>query len=383
MQSTTNAGADFDQTALTVYDALNRVIRTISNYKAVIGISNPYSVARSAFDAYHGDDNTQNLVSDTAYNARGLVKSQTDVLGNVNLLGYDPAGRLVKTIRNASVPGYNNDYSGVSPDPTLEAYTPGSDADEDLITTQAYDAAGNLVKTVDALGTVNFTVYDALNRPVKTVRAAKGDATIDLNSGDMGYDATNDPRSASYVFSASPDRDLIETTEYDAMGRVIRSQRLLENRPDAQWDTTLLGYDALGRQVKTIRSASQPDYDLGVDPDLSDYAASPDADSDILTQTVYDANGRVLYTEDALGARTYVVYDGLGRQVRTVTNYVEQGEDPALWVWDSGDARWEQSAGAPDGTPIDHGTKLDQNIIAVTQYNSDGRVHIPKISSGG
>ncbi|MEO8611410.1 MAG: RHS repeat-associated core domain-containing protein [Chloroflexota bacterium] len=374
VQTTANAGADFEQTTLTVYDALNRVVRTIGNYKAVIGISNPYSVARSAFDDYHGDDNTENRVSETAYNARGLVKSQTDVLGNVTLLGYDPAGRLVKTIRNASVPGYNNDYSGMSPDPTLEAYTPGSNADEDLMTTQAYDAAGNLVKTIDALGTVNFTVYDALNRPVKTVRAAKENAIIDLNPGDVGYAAINDPRSAVYVLSDSPDRDLVETTDYDALGRVIRTQRLLDSRPDAQWDSMLFGYDALGRQVKTVRSATQSEYDLGADPDLSEYVPSPDADSDLLTQTVYDANGRVLYTTDALGARTYFVYDGLGRQVRAIANFVEQAEAPELWVWDINELRWELSDGAPDGTPIDHGTKLDQNIVSLTQYNSDGRV---------
>ena len=49
-----------------------------------------------------GADNNQNIISDTAYNARGMVRGQLDALGNVNLYGYDDAGRLVKTIQNAS-----------------------------------------------------------------------------------------------------------------------------------------------------------------------------------------------------------------------------------------------------------------------------------------
>lgn len=37
---------------------------------------------------------------------------------------------------------------------------------------------------VDALGTVHYAVYDPVNRPVKTVRAAKDAATIALNPSD-------------------------------------------------------------------------------------------------------------------------------------------------------------------------------------------------------
>jgi len=200
--ATLNDGADFKQTTLTVYDALNRVIRSIGNYKPVIGVSNPYTADRSAFDGEHGDNNTENLVTDTAYNARGLLRKQIDVLGNVTLLGYDDAGRLVKSVQNASEPDYNNDYTGIDPDPSLADYTPGEVADEDIIATQEYDGAGNRIKTVDTLGRVNYTVYDGLNRVVKTVRAANDDASIALNPGDTGYDPNVDPRWVSYILDA-------------------------------------------------------------------------------------------------------------------------------------------------------------------------------------
>ena len=144
----------------------------------------------------------------------------------------------------------------------------------------------------------------------------------------------------------------------------------MENRPAAVWMTTLYGYDTLGRSIKTIRSASNPSYNLSLDPALSSYSPSANADQDLITSTSYDAQGRVLLTTDSLGSVTRPVYDGLNRQVRTIANFVDQGEDPSLWVWSSANNRWQKSG----GTAIDHGTKNDQNIITESIYDSDGRV---------
>lgn len=362
-----NAGASFAQTTLTVYDALNRVIRTIANYKEDTQIPNSFTANHCAF--WHGADDNENLVTDTAYNARGMVRKQTDVLGNITLYGYDDAGRVIKTVQSASNGGYNNDYIGTTPDPDLSDYVPVTTADKDLITTNTYDRAGNLVMTVDVLGNKHFTVYDALNRPIKTIRNAKTSATVAKEIGDIGYVATDDPRSTSYTISTSPDRDMIETTEYDALGRVIRTARLIDNRPTAVWETTLYGYDALGRQVKVIRNASNPTFNIATDPDLSSYSPSSDVDKDIISTTTYDADGRVMYPEDVNGNKTYMVYDGLGRQAKRILNYVAQG-NPNNWVWDMTDARWEDGANGV----IANGTQKDENIISETHYDTNGRV---------
>ena len=261
-------------------------------------------------------------------------------------------------------PTYNNDYTGVSPDPTLSSYDDDEEAvDQDIISTQEYDAVGNLVKTVDPLAHVNYTVYDALNRPVKTVQAANGDATISLNVGDEEYEATVDPRSDDYEISLAPDQDLIQRTRYDRLGRVTHTQRLLENRDsEEQWETTLYGYDTLGRQIKVIQEASDPDYDVSSDPSLGSYTASGDADQDIVTQTVYDPNSRVMYTEDTLGARTWMGYDGLGRQVKTVVNAVGTDTDDG-----SSDPRSDSYVPSSDD---------DKDLISTTTYNSDGQIDI-------
>ncbi len=372
-QTTTQAGSPSEQTTRTVYDALDRVTRTIDNYVASASVPNPATAAHSAFD--HGSDANQNRVTDTAYNARGLVRSQTDVLGHVTLIGYDAAGRLVKTVQSASQPSYNNDYTGTAADPDLSAYTASSNPDQDAITQQVYDANGNLVQTIDPSGQSHFTVYDALNRPVKTIRSAKAAASITLNPGATG---ANDPRSDDYAPSTDPDRDQIATTEYDALGRVIRTRRLLENRPSAIWETTLYGYDTLGRQVKVIRSAATPDYDLAADPDLSAYTAADAADQDLISTTTYDNQGRVSDPTDVNGAQTRYVYDGLNRQVKTVNNYVVQGtSDPAAWVWDG---RWERAS--TGDVAVEHGAANDQNHISQTVYDSDGRVQSTRDVAG-
>ena len=430
--TTTFDGAGYAVKELTAYDALGRVIRTIANYVASGSILNPYTVSRASFS--HGTNTDQNLVTDSFYNARGMLRKQIDPLDNVTLYGYDDAGRLVKTIHSVATPNYNNDYSGVSPDPTLASYSASSNADQDIVTTQAYDKAGNLVKTVDAAGVVSYTVYDVLNRPVKVVRAAKDTATITLNVGDGSYNAANDPRSASYLADAAPDRDLIETTEYDKMGRVIRTQHLLENRATSEWETSLYGYDGLGRSVKVIRVASSAAYNIAADPTLASYSASSNADQDIITRTAYDKAERVMYTEDNFGQKSWTGYDGLSRPVKnvvnavgtatdgsssdprsssyspnsavdkdlvlviaynsdgqvqsvtdalgritrytydtvgrvtnTVQNFVDPGEDPALWVYSSG---WKKSDGT---TAISHGTDNDQNIVSRTVYDGKGR----------
>ncbi|MBA3867525.1 MAG: hypothetical protein H0X30_00070 [Anaerolineae bacterium] len=373
-------GTGFERSSLTFYDGLDRVIRTITNYaNQSAGAAESsglwvWSIANNRWEKSSGNttaitfgaDNNQNAISDTTYNARGMVRSQRDAFGNTTLYGYDDAGRLIKTIQNASQDPYNNDYNTVinpTPDPTLSTYVPSSNPDKDVITTQTYDAAGNLIKVVDPLGSVTYTIYDTLNRPVKTIQAAKDSATLEVGPGEVAYTAAYDPRSEDYEPSLSPDRDLIQTTEYDNLGRVIRSKRLLENRPLKQWETTLYGYDTLGRQVKVIQKASDPNYFVNAvppDPSLAYYGPNSAVDQDIVTQTAYDPNGRVMYTEDSLGARTWMGYDGWGRQVKTIVNAVGTATNNGI-----NDPR--SSSYVPSSAP-------DKDLVSSTTYNSDGQV---------
>lgn len=342
VRTISDAGGADEQTSLTVYDALSRVVMTVNRYvddsytaPATWSFDSPAGVWKDGNSTVisHGDG-SENFISTTAYNARGLTRRTQDVFGVVTLYGYDEADRLVKTVVSASQPAYDNDYAAGDPD--LSAYVTNSADDQDIVTEQVYDPAGNLVESIDARGLSTFTVYDALNRPVKVVRNAKQDATVAYDFHDPEYDVTNDPRADQYVISTDPDRDQITTTEYDALGRVIRTRRLLENRFSAgeEWDVSLTGYDSLGRVVKSIQHASQPTYDLATDPDLSAYVASSDPDTDMVTQTVYDAQGRAYKSIDVEGNVSLSGFDGLGRQVKAIRNASTPGygiaSDPDL-----------------------------------------------------
>lgn len=318
--TTVNAGADFAQTTLTLYDALDRPWRVISNYVNPLVSEDPDEYTYTAPGTWiwdeangrwqdgdetpisHGDDRNQNLISDTAYNARGLTRMQRDVLGNVTLYGYDDADRLVKTVRNASDPDYDNDYS--IGDPDLSSYVEDTTAaDVDIITQQAYDPAGNLIKAVNPLGITDLTAYDTLNRPAQVVSSASNP-----NYNLLGYGSFS-----QYVFSDVSDLDLQRTTIYDALGRTLQTGQII--------------------------------------------AKTGAAETWVYTRQVYDA---------------------LGRQRLTVRNYIDQGEDPALWMWDEAEARWEQS----DGTPIEHGAHNDQNLISEQVYDEAGRVRFSRDMAG-
>ena len=482
VRTTTHVGTTFDQMSLTIYDALDRVSRTITNYDNTPGYTAPagwqwdaglqawvdQSIPAKIID--HGTNNDLNLIADTAYNDRGFVQQQRDVLGHETFFVYDVAGRLVRTIANyieqgspATDPGdwvwsdSNNQWERGIADSTPIDH--GSSADQNLITESVYDAVGNLVQAIDMSRMVTFTVYDALNRPVKVVRAAKDAATIALDPGDIDYEEADDPRSDDYLPSSDPDRDLIATTEYDTLGRVQETVDVLgrvtrivydslgrqvrtivnyvaQGSPatdpadwvwsdsNTQWEhsasdptpiahgaandenlitqtiyddhgrtfytqdelavRTWFDYDGLGRGVQTIASAKpaasplspgDPGYLAANDPRSPSYVPSSAADEDLITTTTYDNDGRVQQTTDVLGNVTYLVYDSLGRQVRTITNYLEQGSpatDPAAWVWSDSNNQWER--GESDPTAIVHGADNDQNILAETVYGDQGRV---------
>jgi YD repeat-containing protein len=303
-------------------------------------------------------------------------------LGNVTLYGYDVADRLIKTVQFASQPDYNNDTDG---DVALASYVASGAIDADQISTQAYDANGNIVRREDVLGRVSLTGYDLLNRPVRQIQ----------NASQPDYDWTQDRALADYgtstPLSLSPDEDLISETVYDNMGRKVENRRLLENRGSAGeiWDTMRMVYDEWGRPKYQIahyvpQGTTEPKDWLWQNQRWEDGAGNAidhgtDNDQNIISQTMYDAEGRAYMTRDVLGKLQRTTYDGLGRPVLSIQNYVEQGSSlPEAWKWEN--QRWED--GDAQSQSIDHGTNNDQNIIQQTEYDPDQRPHLTRNVQG-
>src|SRR5690606_18565348 len=58
--------------------------------------------------------------------------------------------------------------------------------------------------------------------------------------------------------------------------------------------------------------------------------------------TAYFKNGQVAQVSDGEEVVTLYRYDKLQRRTRVVQAFVSNGEDPAEWIWDDGDTRWER-----------------------------------------
>jgi hypothetical protein len=99
---------------------------------------------------------------------------------------------------------------------------------------------------------------------------------------------------------------------------------------------------------------------------------------------MYDAEGRAYMTRDVLGKLQRTTYDGLGRPVLSIQNYVAQATEPEQWLWREANQCWEDGSD-PDTenhNPIDHGANNDQNIIQQTEYDPDQRPHLTRNVQG-
>ena len=255
-----------NHTTTTQYDALNR----------------PYLVTNS-------DNTTKQIV----YTGTGLKWKQIDELQRVNETEYDGAGRPV----NVYGPEVDNG-SGILKRP---------------LTRTEYDAAGNVIATINPLENRWDFTYDARNRKITEQQPA----------------VANGPGGALT-------RPLITTT-YDLVGNVIALT-------DARGNTTNTTYDAANRPIQvqapavtlpeggTARPTTSTVYDLAgnatrvTDPNghvvINTYDAlnrlwtTRDA-ANILVTNEYDAAGNRTAVIDGKSQRTEFKYDGLNRLTET------------------------------------------------------------------
>ncbi|HEF5873488.1 TPA: LysM peptidoglycan-binding domain-containing protein, partial [Burkholderia cenocepacia] len=229
------------------------------------------------------DPDGLNLVTRYAYDAKGSVVRTTEPSGTVVVTEYDLNGRRAAVVTDAGEGRLN------------------------LRTTFAYDGAGKVLTVTDGAGTAGARMtrheYDAAGRLVRTIV---------------------DPNGLALATAYRYDGNGNVIRVIDAAGGVTRYGYDAENRRICEIDPTgavvLSRVDAEGRVVARTQYAT-PNAGLLDDAggvlsvgDLeSRIAASPGRDR--TTRHVYDINGRVRYTFDALGALTEFRYDGNGNTV--------------------------------------------------------------------
>lgn len=329
-----------------------------------------------------------------SYGPDGLIRSETDPLGNVTTYAWDPTlhkltsktdalgrewryawcyrGNLVSETDPAGntttyrYDQFNNRTSITDPLGRETRFEYSATGDNLLrvidplggMASFAYDGRGNLLTSSDPLGRVTTFAYDALNRPTRTVFPdgrfveASYDAAgnVVLRRDHLGrethsaYDADGKlvsiTRPDGSVFAFTHDTAGRRLTEIDPLNRVTRFEYDGNGRqtkivyPDGAFET--FAYDPEGR-LTTVRD------ELGNASSLE-----------------YDPLGRVLAVVDPTGHRWELAYDAAGRKIsekdplQRVTAYVYDVVDRMTTIT------------RPDGSRIRNAFDSVGNLLGVT-----------------
>lgn len=278
----------------TTYDALNRLLSVTQNY-CPIGNSNPNCTG----DGILAD---QNVTTSYVYDLAGNQTQAINARGIIQLTAYDPLHRTTSVTQSCQ-----------NPPPASSCGTQTSD--QNVLASQAYDQAGDVLTTTDPLMRLNVYTFDALGR--------KASQTVNCTS----YNSSTSSCNGSPVTSG---QNLTTLWQYDAKGQVLKEtspRQCTTTAPcfngvsitDGVNLATSYTYDGLFRLASVTEDSghSGPVTAYGYDPS-----------GNLLTQTVDPGNSPHLnhvtaYTIDNL-SRTIKVTDPSNRYVQT--NYNQAGE---------------------------------------------------------
>ena len=243
----------------------------------------------------------QGLNAGDLHDADEGVATVEDDLGNTTTYAMDTDGRLLKETSPDGTPAdlaarcarpgrhrhrqprqrprtYTYDYakdgdgdltSVENPDGTIDSFeydptfhevteeqTPGPDGSEE-VTTNTYDADGNLLTTTDALG--NATSYAWSDGLLMSETDPDGDKTNYQYNGDDQLVNETDPDGGITTYAYNAAGDLVSTTDPDdhTTSYVYNDDDELTSETDPDGGTTSTIYDALGDVV----SETDPDGD--------------------------------------------------------------------------------------------------------------------------
>jgi RHS repeat-associated protein len=267
----------------TYYDLANRLTTVVQNLvgQAIEEETPPI------YDPAHPDHNVR---SDAVYDAAGNVIASIDTLGRITRTYYDALNRPDVIVQNLVGQPVTN--------PTPPAYNP-TYPDRNVRSEYVYDVAGRTIASIDTLGRITRTYFDALGRPEVVVQNLTGQA-IDVETPPL-YNPS------------FPDRNVRGETVYDESGNTIASI-------DTLGRITRTYFDALNRPIVAVRNLTGQAIEVETPPAYD--PAFPD--QNVRTETVYDAAGNAIASADPLGRITRTYHDDLNRPQFVVQNLVGQ-----------------------------------------------------------
>ncbi|MFC5743574.1 putative Ig domain-containing protein [Dyella tabacisoli] len=281
------------------YDAAGRLIASLQ-YGTTIALSSSQSLTSQVSTSGLAQTlaSAANHTTSSIYDNAGRLRYTIDTTNHVIETQYDADGRVLQQSAYANA----ITLPGTLTVAAVGAAVTAAGVSGARVNTTTYDAAGRVLTTGDALGTRATFAYDATGLQL-------GHADRDGNWTWMLYDKAGrktldqspavtvgsyDP--VTWVFQTAANQYLYTTYAYDGVGNVLATNKGVG--PDSAHVTTLstttYAYDALGHQT-------QATYPGGA-----------------TAHVTYDAQGRVVMSQDGNGHYQYKAYASMGWEAYSI-----------------------------------------------------------------
>jgi RHS repeat-associated protein len=262
-----------------IYDGLGNVITHLDGNSNKITFSfNRLGLLRSK--TIHGDNSIDSYTVKNQYNLVGLLISQVDNMGKVNLYSYNHKEQIIsETEKKEDNTQVITKYNCYDKNGNLRIVTDGTGSiteneydslnrtiktkqvikNVDHITTYVYDKNNNLLSTMDWLGNLFINEYDALNRLTKKVDPYGN--IIEENSYNNNHIqiVSRDGLGNETHYSYDKNNRLIITTDSlgNSMSQTYDNIGNVSSKTDKNNNITSYEYDALNRLAKVINAMGE------------------------------------------------------------------------------------------------------------------------------
>ncbi|WP_298302998.1 LysM peptidoglycan-binding domain-containing protein [uncultured Erythrobacter sp.] len=264
------------------------------------------------------------------YDSMGRLRVSTDETGNNSYYVYDAIGRKVADINHdGDVSEYRYDEfdqvvattnytNGLDPIQLAELANPENvlalsdirpdNHSYDIWSWTIYDAKGLVIQSIDGEGGVSRFEYDGSDNLVRTTNYYNT-----LTDAQVGSFKATAP--TSLILPTEHENDVVSRAFYDLSGRLVGAL-------DGEGYLTETVYDAAGQKIEEIAYAQLTDPALRNNGEFSALrsSAAPSSPSNRSAHFVYDGQGQIRYTVDALGQVSSMSYNEAGRLVETTVH---------------------------------------------------------------
>ena len=244
------------------------------------------------------------------YDSSGLMLSRTDPDGNDVSYSYDGEGRLISATDASGIPNTvsyqpeSNQATLTDRDGGVTTYLYDPILDKPLLiiapdggmTSNTYDAKGNLISTIDSAGNTTSYTYDDKGNLI---------SITDPQGGITRY--TYDPIFSQVTSIKDPNGNITSYT-YDGLGNLL-------SVTDPTGGVTRYIYDTQGRLIRLTNSLGQT---TSFTYDASGNLISIIDPNGATTSMSYDQAGNMISRTDSNGATTIFEYDSLNRLIKTI-----------------------------------------------------------------